>query len=127
MPFCPSCRTEYQTGTTTCSDCNEALVAELAPDDALSEETVDVFVCFDAQVATRVVGILTDGGVEGMVRDRSSSAFPMNVGIEAKQIIAVAAHDAQTAADIIAQAVEDGVLPAAGQPPATDESDDTDD
>ncbi|MBK7090958.1 MAG: DUF2007 domain-containing protein [bacterium] len=31
MPFCPKCRAEYEAGTTRCSDCEEALVAELAP------------------------------------------------------------------------------------------------
>ena len=31
MPFCPKCRAEYEGGVTRCSDCDEALVAELPP------------------------------------------------------------------------------------------------
>lgn len=31
MPFCPQCRSEYEDGVTRCSDCDEALVAELPP------------------------------------------------------------------------------------------------
>lgn len=31
MPFCPSCRYEYEEGTVVCPDCDAKLVAELPP------------------------------------------------------------------------------------------------
>ena len=37
MPFCPSCRYEYEEGVTRCSDCDAALV------DSLPDEVADEF------------------------------------------------------------------------------------
>ena len=31
--YCPSCRTEYREGFSTCADCGDALVATLSPED----------------------------------------------------------------------------------------------
>jgi hypothetical protein len=39
--YCPSCRTEYREGFTTCADCDEALVEELSAEELLGESELE--------------------------------------------------------------------------------------
>lgn len=109
MPFCESCRAEYEAGTEVCADCNESLVDSL-PDSGVPAELTDVYVCFDAGEAERIGEVLVVDGIEVLIRDRTSSAFPMNVGEQAKQIVAVSQSDLPRARELIEAAVADGVV-----------------
>ena len=114
MPFCPTCRTEYETGTTECADCSVSLVAELPTDVPLSGERLDIYTVYDAGEVDRVVAILKESGIEGLVRDHSSSPFPTNLGSLAERVIAVRAEETQKARAIIQQAIDDEVISSSG-------------
>jgi hypothetical protein len=109
MPSCESCRAEYEAGTEVCAECNVPLVDSL-PDAGGPAELTDLYVCYDAGEAERLAEVLVSDGIEVMVRDRSSTAFPMNVGEQAKQIIAVGGSDLARARELIKTAVADGVV-----------------
>ncbi len=108
MPYCPTCRTEYRSDKSTCGDCGAELVDSLPGDDQKPlGERVDVFVSFREQQVNRVVALLQEGGVDGMVRFRGSSAFPMNVGTQNEHIVAVLVEDVPRAVELITVAVKD--------------------
>jgi hypothetical protein len=113
MPYCPSCRSEYEEGTVTCADCGEPLVDQL-DDNGSVEELVDVYECWEGQQAERLATVLRDSDIHVLVRDRSSSAFPTNVGKTAQQLLAVPREQAADARSVISNAVNDGVVPAEG-------------
>ena len=50
MPFCESCRAEYEPSTEVCAECNQPLVDAL-PDAGSSSEMTDVYVCHDGRLA----------------------------------------------------------------------------
>lgn len=110
MPFCPSCTTEYQEGTRACAECGATLVATLK-DGTLPGDTADVYVCWDEQQLERVTELLDGEGIDWLVRDHGSSAFPLTVGDSAKRVVAVPATELTQAQQIIATAIADGVLP----------------
>ncbi|MBI5511374.1 MAG: hypothetical protein HY903_21645 [Deltaproteobacteria bacterium] len=114
MAICPSCRAEYEAGTSRCAECNVALVDRL-PDLASSEDTADIYACYDPQQAVRLAEILHAEGIDVLVRDRSSNLFPTNVGKGAQRILAVATHETARARDLIAAAIKDGVVPDEGE------------
>ena len=90
MPFCPSCPTEYRDDAVTCADCGAELVAEPPlGEEPLAGDRIDVYVCYNDQQAIRAIGVLGEGGIEGLLRDRASSAFPTTVGMTAQKVIAV--------------------------------------
>ena len=116
MPFCPTCRTEYRADTTSCADCGIALVAERPPEEAHpSGECIDVYVCYNGQQATRAIGVLSDGSIEGLLRDRASSAFPTTVGMTGQKIVAVREEDRDEAISLLRAAIDDGVLADEGE------------
>ena len=105
MPFCPSCRTEYRADTTTCADCKTDLVAQRPPEEAHpAGERIDVYICFNDQQATRAIGVLGDGNVEGLLRDRASSSFPTTVGMTAQKVIAVREQERTEAVALLREA-----------------------
>ncbi len=111
MPYCPSCQAEYREGTEKCSDCGDALVETLPTEsDRPVGERIDLFVCYREQLVGRVLGVLQDGGIEGLVRFRGSTAFPMNVGTENQHIIAVLAKDLDKALELVRAAVADDLF-----------------
>ncbi len=116
MPFCPSCRTEYRADTTTCVDCKTDLVAQRPPEEARpTGERIDIYVCYNDQQATRAVGILSAGNIEGLLRDRASSAFPTTVGMTAQKVIAVRGQERTQAIALLRGAIDDGVLADEGE------------
>lgn len=111
MPYCPSCRSEYRAGTTSCADCGEKLVEALPEEkDRPLGERVDIYVCSSQPLATRVLAVLEDGGIGGLVRFRGSTAFPMTAGTENQHIIAVREDDAASAIELIRAAIADEVI-----------------
>ena len=109
MPFCPSCEQEYRPDVSVCPSCNVSLVAKLEATGS-NDDTVDVFVCYDSQLADRVTELLREAGVEALVRDRSSTAFPTNIGMTGEQRIAVPSPQVAAAATALESAVGDGVI-----------------
>lgn len=91
-----------------CPDCNTALVQSL--DAPLKEELSDIYVCYDGQLAVRVMEMLRSSGIEPMLRDRVSHIIPTTVGHSAEQLIAVQQHEAERARAALLQALEDGVI-----------------
>jgi hypothetical protein len=78
-------------------------------------DTVDIYACYETQQAERLVEILEEEGLDVLVRDRSSTLFPTNVGKSAQHIIAVAGSSADRAREVITSAVRDGVVPDDGE------------
>lgn len=115
MPFCPSCRTELEVGHKRCPDCDVPLVDVLAEPDVDPADMVDVYACYDGQQATFAQQLLRDEGVESLVRDRASSAFPTTVGRSAERILAVHPDALEQARDILTRAVQDDVIPSDGR------------
>jgi hypothetical protein len=114
MPFCPSCRAEFKPDTTKCADCGDALVDRLA-DDSSTDDMVDIYECYEPQQAERLATVLSNRAVHVLVRDRSSSAFPTNVGKTAQQLLAVPREQREHAQSIIEAAIHDGVVPPEGK------------
>ncbi len=109
MPLCPSCEAEYEASVRVCPECDTALVDHLESRGS-SEDLVDVFVCYDAQVAERVMEVLQEGGVTPMVRDLSSQAFPTSMGRTGARNIAVPESQAEKARRLLADAEADGIV-----------------
>jgi hypothetical protein len=87
-----------------------------------NEDTRDVYGCYDAQELELAVQVLSAQGFDVLVRDSASSTFPLHVGLQDWQILAVAAHRAAEARAHLAAAVEDGVIGASGAVVAGDGS-----
>ena len=114
MPFCPSCRAEYEPNATSCADCGVDLVDTLG-DTASTEDMIDIYECYEPQQAERLAVVLSNRGVHVLVRDRSSSAFPTTVGKTSQQLLAVPRDQRELARSIIEAAVDDGVVPPEGE------------
>jgi hypothetical protein len=110
MPFCPSCEQEYRPDVSVCPSCNVALVRALDASRGSPDDTVDVFVCYDSQLVERVSELLRDAGVEALVRDSTSTAFPTNIGTTGERRIAVPSPQVAAAAVALESAVGDGVI-----------------
>jgi hypothetical protein len=62
--YCPQCGVEYRDGFTQCSDCQAALVPELAPEATRAQaESVMVFECADRFAIALAKGSLEDAGI----------------------------------------------------------------
>lgn len=79
------------------------------------ENLRDVYTCYDDQLTGRVLELLEEAGIDALLRDRSSSTFPLSVGTQARQTIAVTDANVAPARLCIAAAIEDGVLTADGE------------
>ena len=80
-----------------------------------SDETMDdIYVCYDAQLTDLALEVLEEAGIECLLRDHASSAFPTNVGFAGKKVIAVPTHLVSQARTCLLGAVEDGILPGDG-------------
>lgn len=114
MRFCPDCRAEFlgdmPDPPDICPDCDVALVAE-APQEGDRSALVDSYICYDEQLADRVVTLLTEQGVDALVRDRSSHAFPTTVGKTNSRIIAVPGQQLERARELLRAAIIDEVIP----------------
>jgi hypothetical protein len=98
----------------TCADCGAALVDHL-DEGTTEQDTTDVYVCYDPQESQRVIEVLRAAGIDPLVRDRGSTAFPLNVGTESQKLIAVTREDAERARPIVEAAIQDGVLVGEGK------------
>jgi hypothetical protein len=114
MPFCPSRRAEYHTGTEVCAECQTQLVRSLEVEQDTAD-MVDIYLCYDPQMADRAQALLEENGFEVLVRDSSSTAFPVTVGEAAALHVAVAASHSTEGKKLLADATADGVLTGDGR------------
>ncbi len=80
--FCPSCRTEYREGYTTCTDCQVPLVAALPPSDEAPEADLDVaFETTDPTAVAAAEEMLTEAGIPFATEgEEASELFPFAAG-----------------------------------------------
>jgi hypothetical protein len=109
MPFCPSCTQEYRADVKVCPSCEVSLVAELE-DPSTKENHVDVYTCYDGQLAELVVDILRDAGLSPMLRDRAYDPFPTTMGTAGELRISVPAGQAEAAQVTLKGALADGII-----------------
>ena len=103
MPWCPTCRIEYEAGRTACSDCGASLVDQLPPEAANPVVVLEANSAVEAQVAEAT---LQASGIEAYVQSPQSlvpnvEAFGEDpAGLE----VVVAAEDAERAIAILNEA-----------------------
>lgn len=85
-----------------------------AIDEPVDEELHDIYVCYNGLEAGRIQAILSDEGIESLIRDRSVCDFPTPNNLESRQILAAYPSQEAQARDVIRQAIEDEVISADG-------------
>lgn len=114
MPYCPVCKSEFESGIERCSDCGAPLVENLP--DQEPAPLVEVFRAESQAAAERVCAVILDG-LECFVRDRSSRAFPTDSMGKGLSFVAVPGEHVERALTLIKDAVQDGALTEAdGEP-----------
>src|SRR5262245_34659474 len=103
MPFCPSCHAEYTESALVCPECNASLVPRLDPGE--TTDMVDVYRCYNEQLAERMRVLFEENGLEALVRDQKSRDFPTSIGAGASQMVAVRAAEVETARRVVREAV----------------------
>lgn len=80
--FCPSCRTEYREGYTTCADCQVPLVEALPPGDETPDADLDVaFESTDPTAVAAAEEMLTEAGIPFTTEgEDASDLFPFHPG-----------------------------------------------
>ena len=70
MPFCPTCRIEYQSGVKRCADCDAELVDALPEEDKPAGDTglVQLAVFPSAAEARLIQELLENNGIEAVLR-----------------------------------------------------------
>lgn len=103
MPYCPTCRQEFESAATSCPDCGVPLqAAPPATGEEPDEHLVDVFVTNDAAEAVVVLGLLRANDIAC----NEHSGVPQNVlplhvdDMEAIRIT-VREHDVEVAQALI--------------------------
>ena len=112
MPFCPSCRAEYRSGFTVCSDCNVELVNKLqenavgtAPGHGLGLSATPVFTTQQMMEADIIRGMLEAGGIEAETWSVGVTGY--GSGLETYRVM-VRAQDAGEAEALLKDVVEEG-------------------
>ncbi|HET6346951.1 MAG TPA: hypothetical protein VFH51_18595 [Myxococcota bacterium] len=75
-----------------------------------SEDTRDVYTCYSTQEMERAVEVLVEHGIDVLVRDQTSSAFPTRVGLQGRMVLAVPETVWADARAHLTAAIEDTVL-----------------
>lgn len=115
MAYCAECGSEYEPHVQRCPDCDVVLVSQRPERPRETFEMFDVYLCYDEQEAERAQGVLEDEGIQTLLRDHASTAFPMNVGATSEKLIAVAPDAATRAGELLQAAISDGVLVGEGR------------
>lgn len=70
MPYCPTCRTEYQSGIRRCVDCDAELVDALPEEEEQAPDTglVQLAVFPNAAEARLIQELLENNGIEAVLR-----------------------------------------------------------
>lgn len=105
MPYCPSCRYEYNEGIEKCSDCGTELVSEISDEDA-AEELVPVYFSTDENEVMIVKTILEDAGIP--VWEEADVVNELNPVAETMEPVYVPASRVEDAKKAIADALEAG-------------------
>lgn len=77
----------------------------------MTDRTAEVFLTNDPLEIEMARGILEDSGIEAAVRDLTSRPYPLTLGLMGEYRLVVAETCAAEAGEILADAVEDGILP----------------
>jgi hypothetical protein len=105
MPFCPSCRYEYQAGVTRCADCGGALVEKL-PETSRPVHLVELYT--GRSIETRMLQeTLREHGIPSLVR----AAEPMrgiigDAALPMFEQLLIAAEDLEAQREVIDQCLD---------------------
>jgi predicted P-loop ATPase/GTPase len=108
MKYCPECGAEYEPRTSTCNECQVALVDTPPATDA-EDEIAIVFRSGDGQAADRVCNVILHE-VDAVLHSQSSRAFPTPATAAGEVLVSVAARRAARARQLLHEALEDGAL-----------------
>jgi hypothetical protein len=78
--------------------------------DTTQEDMRDVYTCYSTQEMDRAVEVLVEQGIDVLVRDQTSSAFPTHVGLQGRMTVAVPETVWAEARAHLTTAIEDTVL-----------------
>ena len=110
MPFCPNCRSEYETDMDRCSDCGSPLVENMPPENPDAEpytSLTEVFRAAGDQEALIVKGLLESEGIEcSLSSDIPHSVVPVNIDGLGTVRISVSEGDAERAKQLISDNTE---------------------
>ena len=110
MPFCPNCRSEYETDMDRCSDCGSLLVENMPPENPDADphaSLTEVFRTAGDQEALVVKGLLESEGIEcSLSSDIPHSVVPVNIDGLGTVRISVSESDAERAREIISDRTE---------------------
>lgn len=67
--------------------------------------------CLDPILTSRALRVLRNAGFEVYLEDHASTALPLQVGVDAGELITVSTSHVAAARNCLNHAVEDGVLP----------------
>lgn len=77
---------------------------------AETDETAEVYLTGDILDLQVAEGVLSDEGIEPVVRDLHMSAYPFSIGLLGEYRVVVSAWEREAALAVLSQAVADGVL-----------------
>ncbi len=110
MPYCPKCRAEFHEDVAICADCNLPLVAVLpvsTEDDDRGLEYLDLYLAPDNMEAENIKVLLQREDIPVLLKDRTCSALPMNIGELSGVTVAVAEQDRTKAKALLQEAIQD--------------------
>ncbi|MEZ4269928.1 MAG: hypothetical protein R3C68_00345 [Myxococcota bacterium] len=81
----------------------------------IQSDMLDVYVSYNPVQTDRILELLLSAGIEPLLRDRSSSAFPISVGGANAQLIAIPENQVERTRMLIRTAREDGVIDDEGE------------
>ena len=112
VKYCPVCETEYQDVSTNCAE-DKAKLSNDKPTHPLDEQSFVAFYAATNELeARRIVAILQDENIEGMVRETTNTVFPGAAGM--RFLVFVPANERTASAQLVQQAINDEVLSEAG-------------
>ncbi|RJO67327.1 MAG: hypothetical protein C4523_09790 [Myxococcales bacterium] len=105
---------EYREAVDHCADCGRRLVDGPMPPD--EEDFVELYACATRLDAERLKAMLTVEKLVCNLREMGSTSFPTGGGVYGEVRLVVRRREAEQAAELIRQAMQDGeISPEAGE------------
>lgn len=112
VKYCPVCEAEYQDAASQCPE-DQAKLSTEKPVHPLDDQAfVAAYAATNELEAGRIVAMLQDENIEGMVRQTTNSVFPGAAGM--RFLLLVPGKDRAAAVQLIQQAINDEVLSQTG-------------